>query len=189
MLTNTMEEMKMKNLMKKSVVSAVVVLAVVSLASAGPAFLVGGASSANIVEGTTVTVELMTDAAGAKSMTLQQIADSASITGAASNLNLPAGWDWADFSLPGVVVNSGGVLIENATGAVAFGHDAVNGLAYSFDYTVAAPVGEVFTIGPGTGTNKLGGDIAGVSLTVVPIPEPMTVALLGLGCLFLRRKK
>lgn len=178
----------MKNLMKKSVVSAVLVLAVVSLASAGPAFLVGGASSANIVEGTTVTVELMTDG-GASSLTLQQIADSASVTGAASNLVLPGGWDWAAFRSDGTIVNSGGVLIENATGTINFGSPQVDGVAYSFDYTVAAPVGEVFTIGPGTGTNKLGGDIAGVSLTVVPIPEPMTVALLGLGCLFLRRKK
>lgn len=176
----------MKNLMKKSVVSAVLVLAVVSLASAGPAFTVGGASSANIGVGGTVTVNLMTDG-GASSLTLQQIADSASITGAASGLDLPAGWDWAAFRSLGTIVNSGGVLIENATGTINFGSPQVDGVAYSFDYTVAAPLGETFTIGPGTGTNKLGGDIAGVTLTV--IPEPMTVALLGLGCLFLRRKK
>lgn len=176
----------MKNLMKKSLVSVVVVLVAASLASAA-GFLVGGSDAAGILPGGTVTVELVT--AGASSMTLQQIIDGASITGAASNLVLSDGWDWDDFDSLGTAVNAGGVLIENATGTVMFGRPNVVGTAYSFDYTLAAgvPEGETFKIGPGAGTNKIGGVPAALSLTV--IPEPMTIALLGLGGLFLRRKK
>jgi hypothetical protein len=181
-----MEEMKMKNLMKKSVVSIVVVLVAASLASAA-GFMVGGSASANIPLGGTVKVELVTD--GAKSMTLEQIIDGASITGAASNMALSDGWTWDDFDSLGTAVNAGGVLIENATGTVMFGDPEVIGTAYSFDYTLAAgvPLGETFQIGPGAGTNKIGGVPVPLNLTVVP--EPMTIALLGLGGLFLRRKK
>jgi hypothetical protein len=55
-----MEEMKMKNLMKKSVVSAIVVLVAVSLASAdGPAFVSNGLSTRNVMPGETITVDLL----------------------------------------------------------------------------------------------------------------------------------
>jgi len=174
----------MKNLMKKSVVSAVVVLVAVSLASAGPAFT----GPATVAPGQTITVSLTGD--NATSMTLENIIDSASVMGAASNPVLSDGWTWDAFDGIGDIVNAGGVLIKNATGTVAFMDPAISGTLYSFDYTAAAgvPIGEQFQIGPGAGTNKVSGGIpAALSLTVVP--EPMTIALLGLGGLFLRRKK
>ncbi len=195
----------MKNLMKKSLVSVVVVLVASSLASAGAAgWLVGGSATANITPGGTVSVEL--SGVDVSAMTLMNIIDTASIGGVASNASKDYGWTLLGFTKVGNLVNSGGVLITDATGAVdlvgmvdGVPKPPLQGTIYSFDYTadLGLPIGEVFTIATGAGTNKVSyinpdattGSVLPAALSLTVVPEPMTIALLGLGGLFLRRKK
>ena len=62
--------------------------------------------------------------------------------------------------------------------------DVDTGLWFTFDVTVDGVEGDIETIDIGNwGTSPL------ASVTVTIIPEPMTMALLGLGGLFLRRRK
>ena len=136
----------------------------------GPAFMVDGQSSTEVFAGQTIKVDLITPPV--TSMSIQQIIDTVSVMGIASNPILSEGWTWDVFDSVGTVINSGSVLIENATGTVGFGDPPVEGIAYSFDYTVPdVPVGEVWTIGPGHGCNKKGTcGPAPLTLTLVPAP-------------------
>jgi hypothetical protein len=175
--------------MKKlsGVLSIVLVLAMISIASAAAEFR---ASNMSPAIGATVGITLYTDTP-AGSMTLQEIVETPAIGGTVGGQQHNAGFTWADFTVPGEQNLGGGVLIKNATGMVGFGDPKVTGDAYGFDYTVPnlpALIGTTVSIGPGAGTNNVGGAVpSAVTLNIVP--EPMTIVLLGLGGLFLRRRK
>jgi hypothetical protein len=131
---------------------------------------------------------------------MAEILDTASIGGTASNLVISPIWDWAMLTSEGTAVNSGNLLITNATGCLTLDWQyaeqqagrsgRLEGIAYSFDYTVnpGLPLGEVFEVKSGSDPayNKMDGLPAPLTLVV---PEPVTIALLGLGGLFLRRRK
>lgn len=90
------------------------------------------------------------------------------------------------------------MLITGASGQTFGMSIPAGGVIYDFSYTVAADavVGSVINLTPTTSGGMLSyvgnaqtfmtQDIAGLALNVVP--EPMTMALLGLGGLFLRRR-
>ena len=169
----------------------VVVSASAACAVEGPAFVIGGSSHASSLPGQTFRIDLITGPEGARGMNLQVLIDGASVTGTAGNPTLSDGWNWDAFSNPGDIVNSGSILIQNATGTVQFGSPPVTGIAYSFDYTVSPnlPPGETFVIATLSVGSRLGGTLGGLipkSLAFTVIPEPVTFLLLGAGLVFLR---
>ena len=154
--------------------------------------LIGTVASAAVIEllspataevGDIVTINLYSDVT-AGDFTVLSISDGGA-GGSASNAVVTAGFDWVIFTGPGTL-NTGGFLVENATGKTNFGSPLVGGILYSFDYTVAAaPIGTIINF---TADGNVGGTIiSGAAMEV--IPEPITIALLGLGGLFLRRRK
>jgi hypothetical protein len=98
---------------------------------------------------------------------------------------------------PGTLVNEGGVLIKGVAGDGGSGmlEVAPGDPFYSFEFHVPeVPASTYITIEfPKTNniTDKYYGQVrtSVPSVTIHVIPEPMTIALLGLGGLFLRRRK
>ena len=114
--------------------------------------------------------------------------------GIASNL-----WLNPNYNSPleaGVIINTGGILIEGVNSGMLPDFPAVAGILYSFDYLVPqATLGHTITIfgDPSRGAiNQVWVDIGpGLepvtpdSLTLTIIPEPCTLVLLGIGGFFL----
>ena len=177
----------------RKLLALVIVLAFVSTASAAsvrfevapgtPTFGGGGSYSF----GQVITINLIADFA-VQSFSVS-IAGNYGTAVAAGPVNA----DFVVFPNSGTM-NTGGNLITGATGAVAFGSPNVDAeeILYSFDYLVPHlpystnividDVGFVSILGGGT-------SIDDVDAFVVHTPEPMTIGLLGLGGLFLRRRK
>jgi len=97
----------------------------------------------------------------------------------------------------GTLVNNGGVLISDIIGGLALGVNVgpPDGEAlYTFDFHVPeVPYSTIITLGidgidlKSPFNTQLVADVIPAEIHVVP--EPMTIALLGLGGLFLRRRK
>jgi len=124
------------------------------------------------------TVEFVFDAGGAvsKIQVLKSIIDSQDEDAAVAKLvvNMVAGTAAGDV-----------VLIENTgSDGVVGGFDTLNG--------AVATEGSVYEIGSGwfklTYLYAAGADMVGNDIALLVVPEPMTIAILGLGGLFLRRR-
>ena len=124
------------------------------------------------------TVEFVFDAGGAvsKIQVLKSIIDSQDEEAAVAKLvvNMVAGTAAGDV-----------VLIENTgSDAVVGGFDTLN--------NAVATEGSVYEIGSGwfklTYVYAAGADMVGNDIALVMVPEPMTIAILGLGGLLLRRR-
>jgi hypothetical protein len=94
--------------------------------------------------------------------------------------------------LGGIVVNSGGVLSTNISGgSFDFNGLAAGNVLFTFEFEFLGTEDITITDGNLYVDINLGGGGAAseVGDLVLTAPEPMTVALLGLGGLFLRRRK
>jgi len=170
------------------------VLAMITFASAASVSLVP--SSASVLSGTTITVSLIADT-DITALTIDGIGDDADNDQCMGNLTMAAILTGARGL--GDVVNSGSALVEWISGTVGGTGQKVNAgdVIWSMDYKVIGNVGDTINIMALSGgdyespnivfyDNTTTGTIGQAEITITP--EPMTIALLGLGGLFLRRK-
>ncbi|MHC4076082.1 MAG: PEP-CTERM sorting domain-containing protein [Planctomycetota bacterium] len=95
----------------------------------------------------------------------------------------------------GLVVNSGGILLTGAKGAIWTIEDPLlpaYEIIYSFEFHIPDLPESTLIIIDDVGFVSIKGetvDIDDIESLVIHTPEPLTIALLGLGGLFLRRRK
>ena len=185
--------------MKKMLVF-MMVLAVASAAYAGTITVTATPDKAEYNYGEAITIELITSGCGypgpfageLSSMIIEGITDTGGGSADAVG-NLHVNFDVVNVN--GDLVNAGGVLIDDITGAGDLDPGPIpNGVsAYTFDFTTGSSDGTFAIDLSGITVNDCFGG-GTTTLSVVPlgytvVPEPMTIALLGLGGLFLRRRR
>ena len=164
--------------MKKLLVLALV-LGVASLANAGLAFTVGGveyASGSTVAIDGQTTIGLVNDTEfdGVPDVAYIEVAPGAEVVGSGTvGTVLPGTWSIVDYGL------SYGLYYWQISNTVAGVGDSLVGTMFTVD--VAGP----------TTLNVYQSDWATIigSIELASIPEPMTMGLLGLGGLFLARRK
>ena len=185
----------------KKILALLLVLAVASAAGAASVDLNASSTSVNPSDEVTITV----------------VADFAAITYAASfkadgGTAKAVGTVNAGFTASsddGRLKNSGGYLIIATSGNAALGTSIAAGQSlYTFTYVAPTAAGTYTISSPPTGTaspdwpgtppptltcevnGSLGEKVTSIgSVAITVVPEPMTIALLGLGGLLLRRRK
>ena len=182
--------------MKKYLI-VLLVLAMAAYASAGPVWLeVDDADEDTSYGGSDVITINLVSNEGIKSISIGRIDG---LPTAQSINGLHTGFDQAPLQ-PGTIVNAGGVLISTINAGTQYTTPAIPAgqILWSFEYHVPylpdsswitiddVTEGAVFTYIGGTDTPYIG-DVDPLEIHVTP--EPMTIALLGLGGLFLRRRK
>ena len=175
----------------KKLFALLVVLALCGAANAATISLVREGETIGMTAGGTITLEIETTSALWSMDTIYTVSGDATITAAMdpTTAGPPYGWDTTMFpvyptGVPGKVVEIGGTLfMGEADGLVGF-------------VTVTYGSGEVvisIAEGNNIGTNRDNtgqpGTVDFSQGVVTLIPEPMTIALLGLGGLFIRRRK
>jgi hypothetical protein len=170
------------------------ILAMASAASAGTAwFEVNAGDSPPYKPSDTITIDLVSDVK-VSSVYIDAIASNAGTAHDPRSLNTAL----SILPMLGTIVNSGGILIQGPIqGSAPFDfttHVPPGQAIYSFEFHVPdVPWSTYITIctsGSGEVTDfDLGTTVQIDPLTIHVVPEPMTIALLGLGGLFLRRRR
>ena len=189
----------------KKLVCLMIVLAVVSFASAAtvkfdaPGAIAGKVSAA---QGEKVVISIIADFDVANLVITIGADGGAAEALGTLNANIKT------MPNPGTLRNGSGILIDRISGSqgVQFGDVPVAAYQSLYTFTFVAPmVDGLYTITYKTGATPfppppvpyscaidgVGGAIALTSIEslIVDVPEPMTIALLGLGGLFIRRRK
>ena len=194
-----LEERKKEEFVMKKLLALVLVFAMASWASAGLLTVVGDgtAGTIDVDPGQIVTITIVGTGWG-----LAGPADSLSVLtigaitgeGTASDPALHA--ELSNLPSVGTLVNDGVIMISNIQGGTVMGDmDGIpNGsAAYTFTLDVGTVVGAYMidltgaTVAGAFSPAPLPLEIGALEVNVVP--EPMTIALLGLGGLFLRRRR
>jgi len=195
----------------KKLICLALVLSLAQLASATTVSLVLDGGGTTVMADSTVTINVVADWAVSDNAGFNLMESTTSAAGDATALavgTLNAGFDFisAAGTLCNVESGSRFILIDRINGVITDGSPpiAAGDALYSFDLLVpsGATVGDAFTIddafgepvvsaGPpyATGIHG-GGDVTDIEpLTLTVVPEPMTIVLLGLGSIFLFRRK
>jgi hypothetical protein len=169
------------------------VLVLFSVSYGVTGFTVGGSLDAGTVnQGDLLSISVISDNVSG-SLSIFGVYDTGGNAGTASSVVLNAGYDWSIVRQVGAA-NTGGALVGVTTGSVnqlAGSPKIPAGTSlFSFDYLVPSVIGGWSIYGGLSGSTSSNADtVALAPLTMNVVPEPMTVALLGLGGLFLRRRK
>jgi hypothetical protein len=198
--------------MMRKLLIFMLVLGMASLANAAILTVESSGSSAvNALKGATVSVDIVTDTAVNVNLsaTLMQSTTSAAGNATAAALGtLDAGFNSINFAgnlqNANTVAPARFILIDRINGVISTGSPAVAaGSLYNFNLSIpgTAALGDTFTVDFATGTPTIGGGMppygllqdgaapTGTTALVITIPEPATIALLGLGGLVLLRKR
>jgi hypothetical protein len=205
--------------MMKKFLILLLVLAMASWANAVPTLSIvsGGNSAVNATKGSTINVDVVSDTACTNIMACTFTEDTASTAGHSTSAvgSLHTGFDGTTNSVGGSVdtaanfsVGPGAdryILVHRVNGGILTGSPSIAaGQKLYKDMQITLPalasVGDTFTIDFATGYKTVGSPPAytlnqdGVApnsnaLVITIVPEPMTLVLLGLGGLFLRRRK
>jgi len=175
--------------MKKFLV-IMLVLALTSMASAVSISLTSGGLSSVVVPvaGTVITVDLTVDDAPAGGINSIDF-----LASGGASINAVGAWSVFTFAPFAGTLTAGDIM--RASGNAAAGTDIAAGtVLYSFQVTVndtGALTPQMTAADWGTDNGPLYAwqPTAQNALSVSVVPEPMTIALLGLGGLFLRRRK
>ena len=180
--------------MKKVLTLIAVSLMMTSVASAGLVWLeiYGVGTSGDVVAGSDITLNIVADTGVFNMMSANILAT----VGAASVPSSHALFTGA-FDSDGFIQNNGVSLITGISLSCIM--DFVTNVPagevlYSFTYTVPDAAGTSVDITAGNVNIAYndwgeGTSMGAATLNIVPVPEPMMIALLGLGGLFLRRRK
>ena len=184
----------------KNVFCLLIILAVGSVAPAATAWLEIANPQDSYLPSDIVVIQIVTDAVdvadGASQISVGSITTDSGGTAQAPWAVNP-GFDWAMFLNPGTVVNDGTTLITGMNGNIGFGSPNVLGILASFEFHVPElPESSIITIDDfiegSTLTNVLfpwGSVIDLNPVEIHVIPEPATIALLGIGALSLLRRR
>lgn len=169
-----------------------IVLAMASIAAAGTmTFEVVGDTGAGLVEGSIVTINVIADT---------KIGGFSGGINGIGTAQAPLVNGFASFAQPmqnvGTIANNGTALITGISVNAPFdfmsGVDAGSAL-YTFDYVVPSVDNMTFTLSlvleVANAIDFMPVGVASYSSDILAVPEPMSVLLLGLGGLFLRRRK
>jgi len=186
----------------KKLLALVLVLAVASSASAVPISLQGYYfemvidAPAVIYPGNTVSVEIFAGEAAVPEMLSTVLNVSAAASISAITISNPGAWSWLNENNGATASGDGyNVFVDGTLPAAIASGESI----YSFSFTMLAV--STFTIDAvsgswGTFAGAVGPDDAWYSAGaqyglpyVIVVPEPMTLCLLGLGGLFLRRRR
>ena len=183
----------------KKIITMVLVLGLVSMVSAVPTISVLGGGPAEIAPGGTLTLVFAGEGnyAGGAFFDLGTYGyysgngpDGASIVG---NISAPLGApaNIGGLGSIGLYSGSAAIAVVASGNAGVGGWDVVAGDWFTFDLTLTEgttlAVGNIINIDVATGAYTESGN--GIDVSVVPVPEPVTMALLGLGGLLLRKRK
>jgi len=153
---------------RSHVAGLIIVWLMASTVSAKLGFQSNGAATVQVSPGEVIKVDLYSSEP-VQHLTLENIVETPTVGGIASNLWLHEGFTWRLSRNLGKIINSEGVLISNVAGIADIDSSAVSGVIYSFDYKVGnAESGSTFTIGPGEGANEADG--------IVPTPLVVLVS-------------
>ena len=172
----------------------------------------------DVLPGTLVVVQIISDTAVSAGYTVSTTEATTSAAGYAPATGvgaLNAGFDNAGLNNTGVLrnmmTNAGAgtpryILIDRIVGGIVGGSSAIGAgqVLYQFEvlipenaefsdtWTITAAIGPPFVLPPPAPYSHMvdGGVVAGtVALTIHAVPEPATIALLGLGSMFLMRRR
>jgi len=175
--------------MMKKLFAVLMVLCICGAASAVPVISLDGEGTTIVAVPGVVTIEILTDAGLMGLDALVTVTGGDLITGAMSSADAASyGWDAVSFPIDPLDVGTATVEVGGAT----FGSAGPGAVGYvEITYTGGTQIVSI-AAGATFGGNL---DSSGMptpvmsTLAVEIIPEPMTIALLGLGSLFLLRRR